>query len=208
LQTETLQTETLQTETLQTETLQTETLQTEALQRKPLAWGITGAGDKLAETVEVMKQIQENGYSIDVFISREGEYVLRRYQLFETVSRGFNSCKVESGPNSPFILGELQTGKYGALIVSPATANTVAKIVCGIEDTLLTNAVAQTAKTDVPIYIYPVDQKKGLIQTEAPDGRKFTLKMRKIDLENSKKLKEMENIKVLKSPEKLKKYLK
>ncbi|MDR2944884.1 MAG: archaeoflavoprotein AfpA [Methanosarcinales archaeon] len=173
-----------------------------------IAWGITGAGDKLAETVGVMRRIKEKGYSVDVFISEEGETVLKWYKQFEEVNTAFDSCIVESGPNAPFILGDLQTGKYDALIISPATANTVAKIVGGIADTLLTNAVAQTAKTDVPIYIYPVDQKKGKIQTQAPGGRRFTLKMREIDIENSKKLKKMENIKVLKSPEKLKKYFK
>ena len=173
-----------------------------------LAWGITGAGDKLAETIEVMKQIQEKGYVIDVFVSKEGETVLKWYKQFEDVNTSFNSCKVESGPNAPFILGDLQTGKYDALIISPATANTVAKIVVGIGDTLLTNAVAQTAKTDTPIYIYPVDQKKGEIKTQAPNGREFTLKMREIDIENTKKLKKMENITVVKAPEKLMKYFK
>ncbi|MDR0767522.1 MAG: archaeoflavoprotein AfpA [Methanosarcinales archaeon] len=181
----------------------------ESLQkRKMLAWGITGAGDKLAETVEVMKQIKEKGHIIDVFTSEEGAAVLKWYKLFEEVNNSFNSCKVESGPNTPFILGDLQTGKYDALIISPATANTVAKIVNGIADTLLTNAVAQTAKTDVPIYIYPVDHKKGKIQTHAPNGREFFLEMRDIDVENSKKLKKMKNIKVVKAPEKLKKYFK
>ncbi|MDL2260983.1 archaeoflavoprotein AfpA [Methanimicrococcus sp. OttesenSCG-928-J09] len=175
---------------------------------RKLAWGITGAGDKLTETVEVMKAIKEKDYIIDVFVSGEGETVLKWYKQFEDVSNAFDSCTVEKGPNAPFILGDLQTGKYDALIISPATANTVSKIVYGIGDTLLTNAVAQTAKTDVPIYIYPVDQKKGKIKTQAPNGREFSLKMRKIDLENTKKLVKMENIKVLKSPEKLKKYFK
>lgn len=173
-----------------------------------IAWGITGAGDKLTETVQVMRQIKEKDYLIDVFVSEEGGTVLKWYKQFEEVNNVFDSCTIESGPNAPFILGDLQAGKYDALIISPATANTVAKIVCGIADTLLTNAVAQTAKTDTPIYIYPVDQKKGKIKTQAPNGRKFNLKMRDIDIENSKKLKKMENIKVIKSPDKLIKYFK
>lgn len=176
--------------------------------RRMIAWGITGAGDKLAETVEVMKKIKEREYIIDVFVSGEGETVLKWYEQFEEVGNIFDSCTVESGPNAPFILGDLQTGKYDALVISPATANTVAKIVHGIADTLLTNAVAQTGKTDVPIYIYPVDQKKGKIKTEAPNGREFYLKMRKVDLKNTEKLKKIENIKVLTTPEQLQKYFK
>jgi archaeoflavoprotein AfpA len=175
---------------------------------RKLAWGITGAGDKLNETIAVMRTIKERGYSVDVFASIEGETVLKWYKQFEFVSDYFDSYAVEIGPNSPFILGSLQTGKYDALIISPATANTVAKIVHGISDTLLTNAVAQTAKTETPIYIFPVDQKKGTVQTKAPNGREFSLKMRKIDLKNAKKLKKMENIKVVSAPEKLSKYFK
>jgi len=175
---------------------------------KRLAWGITGAGDKLKETIAVMRAVKERGYSIDVFASKEGETVLKWYKQLEFVSSFFDSYAVEIGPNSPFILGGLQTGKYDALIISPATANTVAKIVHGIGDTLLTNAVAQTAKTETPIYIFPVDQKKGTVQTKAPDGREFSLKMREIDLKNVKKLKKMENIKVVSAPEKLGKYFK
>jgi len=173
---------------------------------KKLMWGITGAGDKLVETIAVMKAIKEKGFSIDVFASKEGETVLKWYKQLDDVRSFFDSYAVEIGPNSPFVLGNLQTGKYDALIISPATANTVAKIVHGIGDTLLTNAVAQTAKTETPIYIFPVDQKKGTIQTQAPNGREFSLTMREIDLKNVKKLKKMENIKVVKSPEKLKKY--
>jgi len=175
---------------------------------RKLAWGITGAGDKMAETVDVMRAVKENDYLIDVFISTEGETVLKWYKLFDAVSKDFDSCSVEKGPNSPFILGDLQTGQYDALIISPATANTVAKIVHGIADTLLTNAVAQTAKTDTPIYIYPVDGKKGDVKTKAPNGRVFKLKMRSVDLDNTKKLKTMENIQVLKSPAELKEYFK
>ncbi|MCL2862730.1 MAG: archaeoflavoprotein AfpA [Methanimicrococcus sp.] len=173
-----------------------------------LAWGITGAGDKLEETIDVMRAVKERGWRIDVFVSLEGETVLKWYRQFETVSTDFDSCAVERGANSPFILGDLQTGQYDALIVSPATANTVAKIVYGISDTLLTNAVGQCAKGDTPIYIYPVDGKKGKIKTKAPNGREFELKMRKIDVVNAKKLKKMENIQVLKAPAELKKYFK
>ena len=175
---------------------------------KKLAWGITGAGDKLNETIAVMRAVKERGYSVDVFASKDGEIVLKWYKQFDFVSSFFDSYSVEIGSNSPFILGSLQTGKYDALIISPATANTVAKIVHGIGDTLLTNAVAQTAKTETPIYIFPVDQKKGTVQTKAPDGREFSLKMRKIDLKNVKKLKKMENIKVVSAPEKLGNYFK
>ena len=173
---------------------------------KHLAWGITGAGDKLAETVAVMEEIKARGYMIDVFASREGEKVLKCYKLLEGVKTNFSKYNVEKGPNSPFLPGMTQIGKYDALIISPASANTTAKIVHGIGDSLISNAVAQTTKCGVPVYIFPVDSQKGSVQTKAPNGREFELTMRKIDIKNAKKLSKMECITVVKSPEKLKKY--
>ena len=76
----------------------------------------------------------------------------------------------------------------------PATANTVAKIVVGIADTLVTNAVAQANKADIPIYIFPVDQKPGSLTTVLPSGESFTLTAREVDLVNVEKLKAMKRI--------------
>ncbi|MDV0446889.1 Coenzyme A biosynthesis bifunctional protein CoaBC [Methanosarcinaceae archaeon Ag5] len=168
-----------------------------------LAWGITGAGDRLDETVVVMKELKSLGYSLDVFVSVEGETVLKWYKDLDEIQNEFSSFHVEKSANSPFILGDLQTGKYDALVIAPATANTVAKIAHGISDTLLTNAVAQAAKCDLPIYVFAVDAKGGKVKTKAPDGRTFTLSMRKVDVKNAKTVSKMESITVVKNPAKL-----
>jgi flavoprotein len=72
--------------------------------------------------------------------------------------------------------------------------------VYGIADTLVTNAVSQTAKGKTPIFILPVDQKRGTVKTAAPSGRAFELSMREVDVTNSEKLAQMENITLLASP--------
>ena len=54
------------------------------------------------------------------------------------------------------------------MIVSPTTANTVSKIVYGIADTLVTNAVAQAGKGAVPVYMVPVDIHPGPVDTVLP----------------------------------------
>ncbi|WNY24577.1 archaeoflavoprotein AfpA [Methanolapillus millepedarum] len=172
-----------------------------------LAWGITGAGDRLNETIKVMKDLKEAGYSLDVFVSKEGETVLKWYKDLDLIKNEFSSLHVEKSANSPFILGDLQMRKYDALIIAPATANTVAKIAHGISDTLLTNAVAQAAKCDIPIYIFAVDAKAGKVKTKSPDGREFTLTMRKIDVKNAEKVSKMECITVVKNPAKMLKKL-
>lgn len=66
---------------------------------------------------------------------------------------------------SPPKAGRLSRGMYSALVVSPASTNTVAKVVHGIADTLVTNAVTSAQKGGVSVYIVPTDQKAGLIET-------------------------------------------
>ena len=171
---------------------------------KRIAWGITGSGDWIQETYNVMVDIKKKiDLEFMVFLSREAEVVLKWYGIWDDIQRKFPNLKSEGGPNAPFIAGPLQVGYYDALIIAPATANSVAKIVQGIADTLVTNAVAQTAKGDTPIYILPVDQVRGRISTRTPTGETLELKMREIDVSNSEKLAQMENITVLKSPEEI-----
>jgi archaeoflavoprotein AfpA len=168
---------------------------------KRFAWGITGSGDQMLETYSILVDIKEKtGVDTMVFLSKEGETVMKWYHLWDKISKDFPNFKVDAGPNSPFIAGPLQMGYYDFLLIAPATANTVAKIVYGIADTLVTNAVSQTAKGKTPIYIMPVDQKRGSVKTAAPNGREFVLTMREVDVTNSEKLSQMENITLLESP--------
>ena len=171
---------------------------------KRIAWGITGSGDMIQETYDVMVNIKKKtDLEFMVFLSKEGETVLKWYHIWNDIQRDFNNFKTDAGPNSPFIAGPLQVGFYDLLLVAPATANTVAKIVNGIADSLVTNTVSQTAKGDTPIYILPVDQVRGTVKTITPTGKTLELKMRNVDVTNSERLAQMENITVLQSPEEI-----
>ena len=169
---------------------------------KRIAWGITGSGDLIKETYDIMVDIKEKtNLDIMVFLSKEGETVMKWYHMWHDIQKDFPNFKVDAGPNSPFIAGPLQVRHYDALIIAPTTANTVAKIVHGIANSLVTNVVAQTAKGSTPIYILPVDQKRGTVKTFSPEGKVMELKMREVDVSNSEMLAKMENITVLESPD-------
>jgi archaeoflavoprotein AfpA len=149
-----------------------------------------------------MIQLQnEFDIKIDVYISKAGRQVLHWYKLWKKINESFQTVKTEVDSNVPFIAGPLQMGKYAVLVIAPLTANSAAKIAHGIEDTLLTNAVAQTLKGETPVFLYPVDQQPGKVETMAPDGTKFTIKMRAIDLENVERLRKMEGVTVVASVE-------
>ncbi len=90
------------------------------------------------------------------------------WNQLEQVSNGSYLQEVltetEEGAGSPRA-GRLLRGIYKALIVSPASGNTVAKVAYGIADTLVTNAIAQAQKGGVPVYMVPTDQQEGFIET-------------------------------------------
>lgn len=171
-----------------------------------IAWGITGSGDYMPETVQVMKKIVERGDAkLAIFLSKSAVPVLEWYDLFKELKEISPKIMVEKGPNEPFIAGPLQVGKFKFLLVAPATANTVAKIVNGIADSLVTNAVSQAHKGNVPIYILPVDQETetGKVTTLLPTGEKIELTIREVDLENFRKLKRMRGITIITKPQEI-----
>jgi len=163
-----------------------------------IAWGITGSGDKLTESVTFMEDLTK-AYNLEVhvYLSKEGVVVLKFYKLLKEVKDIFPKLSTEKGPNAPFLSGKLQLGTYDFVLIAPATANTVAKIASGIADSLITNSAAQAMKADVPVYIFPVDQKEGEILTTLPNGNDLKLRMRKEDVENVEKLRRMRGITVL-----------
>jgi archaeoflavoprotein AfpA len=161
-------------------------------------WGITGTGYLLEESIDFMKELKENyDTEITVMLSKEGAVVVKWYKQWDYLNEVIKSVKVENTPNNPFLAGPLQIGKYDFLLVCPVSANSVAKIVYGIADTLITNCVAQTIKGDVPVYLLPSDQHKEPIVTTKPDGSPLVLKIRDIEMENVEKLRKMEGITVL-----------
>ncbi len=168
-------------------------------------WGMTGTGFLLKESIDLMKQLKEEcDAEITVMLSQEGAVVVKWYKQWDYLNEVIERVRVEKTANNPFLAGPLQIGKYDFLLVCPVSANSVAKIVYGIADTLITNCVAQTIKGGVPVYLLPSDQHKEPIVTSKPDGNPLVLKIRDIEIENVEKLKRMEGITVLPNFSKLK----
>lgn len=232
----------------------------------PIAWGITGASHFLKETFKAMQKLTENNNKVTIttYLSSAGAQVVKICGLWSQLKQISNGryleeifVETEEGAGSPHA-GRLLRGVYKALIVSPATANTVAKVACGIADTLVTNAIAQAQKGRVPVYMVPTDQQEGFIETTllyrvdrnkcklcdpcpivavcpysairvidgVPNinltlcqncrlcitkcpygavkyGEKLKLRVREVDIENVKKLKQMQGIIILENPKQI-----
>jgi len=168
--------------------------------KKRVAWGITGSGDRILQTVEEMIRIKEAyGDSLDirVYISKAGDQVVKYYRLFNDLEANFDKIWVEVNANAPFLAGQLQVGKFEFLLIAPGTSNTVAKIALRLADTLLTNAAIMAQKAYVPLYIMPSDFQEGTTITRLPDGRDLRLRILPVDVEHVRRLEAMEGTFIL-----------
>jgi archaeoflavoprotein AfpA len=184
---------------------------TGAGKKRKVAWGITGSGDRLPETIGIMKEMKEeyqNEVDVRVYLSKAGEQVVKWYRLSDQLKQNFEKIQVELNSNSPFLAGDLELGKFEFLLIAPATSNTVAKIAVGITDTLLCNSTIMALKAFAPVYIMPSDYKEGTVVTRLPNGKDLKLRVRKEDAENTRKLSRMENVFVLEKPEDIREVFK
>lgn len=163
------------------------------MKSKKIAWGITGAGEKIEKTYETMLDIQEkyDDIKIYVYVSKAGEQVLKYYGLYKQLKSEFEKVWFEVNSNSPFLAGDVQLHKFEFLLIAPCTSNTIAKIANRIGDTLITNSVIMGQKSRVPIYILPVDFKEGTTVTKIPNGNDLILELTKEDIESVKKVAKM-----------------
>ncbi len=177
---------------------------TETVVRKQkVAWGITGAGDKISEYLDALELIKKQyGDKVDihVFVSKAGETVLKYYNLEKRLRLSFEKVNIEINPNAPFLAAWLQMGKYKFLLIAPATSNTVAKIANGIGDTMLTNAAIMGLKAYRAIYVAPTDYKEGECITKLPNGKEMRLRVRKEEVEQVDRLRAMDGMQILEGP--------
>jgi dihydromethanopterin reductase (acceptor) len=228
-----------------------------------IAWAFTGAGHLLLESVEMLEEVVQE-HQVTVLLSGAGEEVLKMYGLYnrvKNVTGGYYHELVNERDQrwSYPISGRFSLGRYDSLIVSPTTSNTIAKLVNGIADSLVTNAVAQAGKGRVKTLMVPVDLESGDLETVLPSkleldlcqqcstcqaaaacpsdaitpgveidllkcqgcgdcqiacsfdavsgGRKITIHMREIDVENTRKLRKLEGVEVLGQPSDIRGHL-
>ncbi|MGY8867693.1 MAG: flavoprotein [Methylophagaceae bacterium] len=161
-----------------------------------LAWAVTGSGHYLDECLEIIRDLED----VDLFYSSAGEEVLRMYghdpKAINKQGRVYRDRAASSPP-----VGLFYRGDYHTLVVAPATSTTVAKMVLGLSDSLVSNVYAQAGKCGIPSIVLACDTEPEM-DTPAPD-RIVKVWPRKIDLEHTHKLATYEGTTVVENPEKL-----
>jgi dihydromethanopterin reductase (acceptor) len=160
-----------------------------------IAWGLTGSGHYLKECLEFALALNEKHPGlIDFYLSKAAAEVLHMYTLSVTElrkrARVFRDQTASAAP-----VGLFYHGHYHTVVIGPATSNTVAKFVVGISDTLITNIFAQAGKQRIPTIVFACDTEP-VVETESP-SEWVTLYPRRIDLENTERLKTFEQTTVV-----------
>ena len=150
--------------------------------KQRLAWAITGSGHYLKECLDIIHTLDD----VDLFLSKAAAEVLQQYGYKHNVGKVYQDKTASSVPVELFY-----EGKYHTLVIAPATSNTIAKMVCGISDNLVTNLYAQAGKTRLPSIIFPCDTAPEL-ESDAPRNHVVKVYPRSIDLENVTKIKTFE----------------
>ncbi len=158
-------------------------------------WALTGSGHYFKECLDMIRELEE----VDLFVTRAADEVVRMYKqrlALPKSARVFRDTTASAAP-----VGYFYYGVYHTLVVAPATSNTVAKCVFGISDTLATNVFAQAGKCRVSAIVFACDTAPEL-ETEAPKGM-VKVYPRRIDLENTERLKSFEATDVVESLDEL-----
>jgi flavoprotein len=152
-------------------------------------WALTGSGHFFKESLALIRELDE----VDLFVSRAASEVIRMYKQDFKLPKSARIFRDTAASSPP--VGGFYYGIYHTLVLGPATSNTVAKCVVGISDTLATNVFAQAGKCRVPSIVFACDTAPEL-KTEAPKGMVMVYP-RRIDLENTARLKTFDDVSVV-----------
>jgi dihydromethanopterin reductase (acceptor) len=154
-------------------------------------WALTGSGHFFKECLAMIGGLEH----VDLFVSRAADEVVRMYKQELALPKSARIFRDTTASAAP--VGYFYYGVYHTLVLAPATSNTVAKCVFGIADTLATNVFAQAGKCQVPAIVFACDTAPEL-ETEAPKGM-VKVYPRRIDLENTERLKSFDATHVVES---------
>ena len=161
-----------------------------------IAWAITGSGHYLGECLALAGALPQ----VDLFLSLAAAEVLQAYgHPVKALKERFRVFRDSTASAPP--VGLFYQGVYELLVIAPATSNSVAKMVWGISDSLVTNVYAQAGKCRIPSIVFACDVTPEL-DSEAPGGM-VKVFPRRIDLANTERLREFEYTRVVTSLEEL-----
>lgn len=137
-----------------------------------LAWGITGASEKLLATFdEVEKIAQIENVRITTFLSQAGVEIVKHFSLqnrLAAISNGEAYREIVAPKThgaTTYIATRFFAREYETLLVAPCTSNTMCKFAAGVCDTPVTNAAMWAVKGGVSVFVLQTHMAIGMAES-------------------------------------------
>jgi phosphopantothenoylcysteine decarboxylase/phosphopantothenate--cysteine ligase len=103
---------------------------------------------------EIARELMRHGTQVFVVMSKMAQKIIHPY-LMEWATGNPVTTELTGKIEHVALTGEYPKGKADLILVAPATANTISKIACGIDDTPVTSVVSAAFCLQVPLLIVP-----------------------------------------------------
>jgi phosphopantothenoylcysteine decarboxylase / phosphopantothenate---cysteine ligase len=128
------------------------TLRDSALAGKRIVIGITGS-IAAVETVRLIRELLRHGAEVIPVMSKEAENIIHPYSI-EFAAGMKPITEITGQVEHVLYCGDAETA-VDLVLICPATANTISKIACGIDDTPVTTFATTALGTGIPLLVCP-----------------------------------------------------
>ncbi|WP_204245435.1 bifunctional phosphopantothenoylcysteine decarboxylase/phosphopantothenate--cysteine ligase CoaBC [Methanosarcina horonobensis] len=122
-----------------------------SLAGKTVVLGVTGSIGAV-RVVELARELIRNGAEVHAVMTEAAKHILHPDALHYATG---NPVITELGGRVEHVEFCGFRGRADLLLIAPATANTIGKIACGIDDTTVTSFATTALGSDVPVMIVP-----------------------------------------------------
>lgn len=123
------------------------------LKKKRIVLCITGSVAAV-QCSEIARELMRHGAEVVAVMSRMAQRIIHPY-LMEWATGNPVVTELTGKIEHVALTGEYPKSRADLILVAPATANTISKIACGIDDTPVTSVVSAAFGLNLPILIVP-----------------------------------------------------
>lgn len=122
------------------------------LSGRKIVLGITGS-IAAVECVKLCRELIRNGAEVHVVMSKDAQAIVHPWAL-EFASGRPVTTQIDGGVQHVSLCGDVPD-RADLLLIAPATANTVSKMACGIDDTPVTTCATTALGGGMPVMVVP-----------------------------------------------------
>jgi len=122
------------------------------LKGRKIVLGVTGS-IAAVETVKLCRELIRHGADVHVVMSKDAQQIVHPWAL-EFASGRPVTTQIDGRVQHVALCGEVPD-RADLYIIAPATANTISKIACGIDDTSVTTFATTALGSGMPVIIVP-----------------------------------------------------